>query len=326
MPEESIKSLDVVIPIYNEEGNIPLLIKRLRNTAKKRQDIAFSYIFVNDGSKDNSLQMLKDLANESANIKIINFSRNFGHQAAVTAGIENSTAEAVVLIDADLQDPPELINDMITELESGYDVIYAQRISRKGETWHKKLTAKCFYMVFDKLTNIDIPRDTGDFRIMRRQIVNELTRMQELHRFIRGMVAWCGFRAKGIPYERDARHAGETGYSYRKMITFSLNAIFSFSSAPIKLINYIGLFSILLSFLGLIRMAILWIVFKEYDRYEAGLIATMIVILFMGGVQLMSLGVIGEYIGKIFEQQKNRPLYIIAEAINFSPDNNKTKK
>ena len=324
MSEEKINSVDIVIPIYNEEGNIELMMKRLRSMSENHKDICFKYIFINDGSSDNSLSLLKKFAKSDKAVQVVNFSRNFGHQAAVTAGIDLSTADAVVLIDADLQDPPELISTMITELESGYDVIYAQRISRKGETWHKRLSAKCFYYIFDKLTSITIPRDTGDFRIMRRNVVEEVKSMKERHRFIRGMVAWCGFRTKPLKYHRDARHAGDTGYPYRKMIAFSLNAIFSFSSAPIKFVNYMGLFSVILSFLGLMRLVILWLVYEEYDRYEAGLIATLIAVLFMGGVQLMSLGILGEYIGKIFEQQKERPIYIVSDKLNFI-ENDTTK-
>ncbi len=317
---EKLNTIDIVIPIYNEEENIHPLMDRLNSMAKSRKNIEFTYIFVNDGSRDNSLQLLKEISSDNIKVKVISFSKNFGHQAAVTAGIDISTAEATVLIDADLQDPPEVITDMIIELEGGFDIVYAQRISRKGESWHKKLTAKAFYYIFDKLTNINIPRDTGDFRIMRKCVVKELQGMREKHRFIRGMVAWCGFRTKAFPYHRDARNAGETGYSYKQMITFSLNAIFSFSSAPIKFVNYMGLFSVLLGFLGLVRLAVLWIFFNEYDKYEAGLIATLIVVLFIGGVQMISIGIIGEYIGRMFEQIKDRPLYIISEQINLDVD------
>ena len=317
MNNNILKNIDIIIPIYNEEENIPLLISRLDNVIQQRLDIVFTYIFINDGSIDHSLQLLKDYSKNNNHIKILNFSRNFGHQAAVTAGIDISNAEATVLIDADLQDPPEIILDLILELESGYDVIYAQRKSRKGESWHKKLTAKLFYLLFDKLTNLNIPRDTGDFRIMRKCVVHELQNMREHHRFIRGMVAWCGFRTKAFLYHRDARHAGETGYSYKKMITFSLNAFFSFSSAPIKLVNYIGMIAVILGFLGLGRLTILWLILDKYDKYEAGLITTLIAILFIGGIQLISIGVLGEYIGRTFEQSKMRPLYIISEKINF---------
>jgi glycosyltransferase involved in cell wall biosynthesis len=306
--------ISVVIPIYNESEIISELNRRLIKTSELfHSQFGISademeYLFVNDGSGDDSLAQLIVLTQSNPHYKVINFSRNFGHQKAVTAGLQHAKGDCVVLIDADLQDPPEFILELYGKQLQGYDVVYAVRKTRTGESFVKRITAKLFYRLLFKVTDIDIPLDTGDFRIMRRNVVNTLNNMPESHRFIRGMVSWVGFKQIGIEYDRQERFAGQTKYPLKKMLKFAFDAITSFSTLPLKLMIYTGFFA---SFIGLLGM--LYIVYVKLFTAQAitGWSSIMITILLMGGIQLMTIGIMGEYIGRISEESKKRPLYII---------------
>ena len=301
--------LSVVIPVYNEEGNISLLHDRLNATIDRLQ-VSKEYIFINDGSKDQSIQIIKKLAEKHNYVKYINFSRNFGHQIAVSAGIDFAKGERIVIIDSDLQDPPELIFDMYTKMDCGFEVVYAKRKSREGESITKKTTAKLFYRILSKITEINIPVDTGDYRIIDRKIVEILKNMPEQEKYLRGQIAWAGFRQTFIEYDRQERHSGNTGYPFSKMLRFALNGITSFSDFPLKFATYSGFISALVAFLLMIYALYSRFIIKDYVPGWASL---MICILFLGGVQLISLGIIGEYLGRLSANVKKRPLYIIDE-------------
>lgn len=306
--------LSIVIPIYNESEIITELHQRLIKTTEllyKETGLSagdIEYLFINDGSTDDSLAQLIVLVNTTPIYKVINFSRNFGHQKAVTAGLQHSKGEQVVIIDADLQDPPEFIIDLYKKQQEGFDVVYAVRKNRIGENYLKIITAKLFYRLLFKVTDINIPLDTGDFRIMRRNVVNTLNSMPESHRFIRGMVSWVGFKQTGLKYTRQERFAGQTKYPFRKMLRFAFDAITSFSTLPLKLMIFTGFLASLVGLLGII-----YIVYVKFCTHDAitGWSSIMITILLMGGVQLMTIGIMGEYIGRISEESKKRPLYII---------------
>jgi glycosyltransferase involved in cell wall biosynthesis len=306
--------LSIVIPVFNENLVIPELFMRITGLIeelKSRHGISsreIEIILVNDGSKDNSLALLIDLARQNPAFKVINLSKNFGHQIAATAGIEYATGNAVVLIDADLQDPPEVILDLYAKHKEGYDVVYAVRKQRDGESRFKLLTAKLFYRLMRAMTSINIPLDTGDFRIMGRNVVNVFKSMQEKHRFIRGMITWVGFSQTGLYYERKERFAGQSKYPLVKMVRFAWDAITSFSTIPLRLVSYLGFGVAFLGFLYSIYVVYL----KLFTNATvSGWSSVMIVILLMSGINLITLGVIGEYIGRISEESKNRPLYII---------------
>jgi dolichol-phosphate mannosyltransferase len=277
-------------------------------------DVSTNFIFVNDGSRDNSFEILRAASADNSSVKVISFSRNFGHQAAITAGIKASNGDWVAIIDGDLQDPPELIGDMLLLAESGYDVVYGQRKSRAGETWFKKFTAASFYKLLSHLCEIPIPRDTGDFRLMSRRAVDAFNSLNEKHRFVRGMVPWIGFPSIALKYDRSARFAGETKYPLKKMVSFAFNAILSFSSKPLTIAIRLGLI--------IIFLAVLWAIYAVYVRFfshEAlpGFTAILVAITFFSGVQIFLIGIVGEYIGKIFEEVKGRPIYVISETINI---------
>lgn len=300
--------LSIIIPVFNEEENLPELYNRLTKSA---QSITENYelLFVNDGSKDNTLLALKSYSTDT-HLKYISFSRNFGHQVAVTAGLNNCRGNIVAIIDADLQDPPELIKDLYEKMKDGYDVVYAKRRSRQGESFLKKLTAKLFYRLLSKITTVDIPLDTGDFRIISRKIVDVLNKMPEHHKFLRGQISWVGFRQTYVEYDRAERAAGTTGYTYRKMIRFALDGITSFSSFPLKFASLAG-FAV--SFI-----AFMFIIYSLYGLYVLktnipGWTSLMLSVLFIGGIQLLCIGIIGEYIGRISSEIRNRPLYVISE-------------
>jgi dolichol-phosphate mannosyltransferase len=301
--------LSIIIPVYNEEKNIPLLYERLTSIVKAMQK-SYEFIFVNDGSADNSLFCVKSLAAQDEHIKFIDLSRNFGHQVAVSAGLDFCNGKAVVIIDADLQDPPELIAEMYQKVQEGYEVVYAKRRSRAGENFLKKFTAKVFYRLLSKITSVDIPLDTGDFRIVDRKIVDVLKQMPEQQKYLRGQIPWIGFKQTYVEYDRDERNAGKTGYTYRKMIRFALDGITSFSTAPLKFATASGF---VVSF-----MSFVWIVYALYTRfitkdYVPGWTSIMIAVLFIGGVQLISIGIIGEYISRMSANIRNRPLYIVRD-------------
>ena len=303
-------SFTIIVPIYNELENIPELYPRIRDVMEKTGD-SWELILVDDGSSDGSTEVIRKLAENDARVRPVIFARNFGHQIAATAGVDYSRGDAVVIIDADLQDPPEVILDLIEKWREGYQVVYAVREEREGESWFKKATAALFYRLIHVITNVNIPLDTGDFRLMDRKVVAVMNQMREKHRFLRGMSAWVGFKQVGVKYNRKPRYAGESKYPINKMIQFALNAITSFSYFPLQLATYIGFIAAGLSVLAIPIVAILRL---TTGRVLLGQATTLIIVLFLGGVQLISLGIIGEYIGRIYDESKGRPLYIVAEA------------
>lgn len=307
------KKVSVVVPMYFEEKVVEECYKRL-STILSCQKFDYEIIFVNDGSKDATEEMLLQIAKIDTKVKVINFSRNFGHQAAVTAGIFNSTGDSVVIIDADLQDPPSLIPEMVYLWEKGYHIVYAKRKKRIGETKFKLLTAKYFYKFLNYMSDIDIPKDTGDFRLIDRQVVEAFKNMPERNRFIRGMMSWIGFNQTYIEYEREERFAGETKYPIKKMIKFASDGIISFSTKPLRLINKLGFITVIISLLLIIYSFYI----KLTGKYAiSGWASLMIAITFLGGIQLLSVGILGEYIARIYDESKNRPLYIIKDKRNF---------
>ncbi len=304
-----MKELSVIIPIYNEEENILPLFERLNKTVSQL-NIDVEYIFVNDGSKDHSKALIKELSKKNSAVRFIDFARNFGHQIAVTAGLEHCSGKAVVIIDADLQDPPELISDLYKKWKEGFEVVYAKRRAREGENFLKKFTAKSFYRILKKITSINIPVDTGDFRLIDRKIVDVLKAMPEQQKFLRGQISWIGFRQTYVEYDRDARNAGKTGYTYKKMIRFALDGITSFSNLPLKFATVAGFFVS-----GITFLMILYALYSRFisKDYVPGWTSLMLAVLFIGGVQLISIGIIGEYISRLSANIRNRPLYIINE-------------
>ncbi len=301
--------ISIIIPIYNEEGNIFLLYERL-HTIIQKLGVSFELIFVNDGSKDQSMFLIKQLAEKDNRVKFVNFSRNFGHQVAVSAGLDASSGLSVVIIDADLQDPPELILDLYAKLKEGYQVVYAKRKQREGETFLKKFTAKTFYRILKRITSVDIPVDTGDFRIMDRKVVDVLKAMPEKNKFLRGQISWIGFNQTFVEYDRNERNAGQTGYTYRKMFRFAMDGITSFSSFPLKVASVLGFAVSGISFF--IMLYALYVRFVN-GHYVEGWTSLMISVLFMGGVQLICIGMIGEYLSRMSDNIRNRPLYIVSE-------------
>jgi len=299
--------LSVIIPIYNEESNIPLLFNRLKKVISDLS-ITHEIIFINDGSKDRSMELIRELAIKDTNVKYINFSRNFGHQIAVTAGIDASQGNAVAIIDADLQDPPELIIEMYNKFLEGFEVVYARRKTRAGESVFKKYTAKVFYRILAKITSIKIPLDTGDFRIINRKVVEVLKNMPEQQKYLRGQIAWVGFKQTYILFDRDERFAGETGYTYKKMFRLAIDGITSFSNLPLKFATVTGFFVSGITFL--ISLYALYARFISKD-YVPGWTSLILAVLFIGGVQLISIGIIGEYMSRLSANVRNRPLYIV---------------
>lgn len=307
----------IIAPIYNELENIPELYPRLRDVMDQTGE-PWELILVDDGSTDGSTEVMRKLADNDPRVRPVIFARNFGHQIAVTAGIDYSCGDAVVIIDADLQDPPEVILDLIEKWREGYEVVYAVREEREGDSWFKKTTASLFYRLIFKITDVDIPLDTGDFRLIDKKVVAVMKKMREKHRFLRGMSAWVGFKQIGVKYKRKPRYAGETKYPLNKMIKLALNAITSFSYFPLQVATYIGFIAAGLSVLAIPIVAILRL---TTGTALLGQATTLIIVLFLGGVQLISLGIIGEYIGRIYDEAKGRPLYIVAEA----PENQKVE-
>lgn len=308
--------VSIVAPVYNEEQVLPELYNRVTNVLEGT-GIPYELILVNDGSRDASLQIMRQLHDRDARVKVLDFSRNFGHQMAITAGSDHASGEAVIIIDADLQDPPELILDLIERWRDGYEVVYAVRTEREGETWFKEFTASAFYRLINRITNVPIPLDTGDFRLMDRRVVDALREMREQHRFMRGLSSWVGFDQTGVGYVRRARYAGETKYPVRKMLKFAVDAITSFSYLPLQLATYFGFFVAALSLVGIVLTIGLRLFVHGNTIPLSGQATTLVAVLFLGGVQLIFLGIIGEYLGRIYDEVKDRPLYIVAEALGF---------
>ncbi len=299
----------VVIPIYNEQENILELYRRLSETLKSLTD-KYEVIFVNDGSSDNSLKMIKELSVRDSKIKYLKFSRNFGHQIAISAGMDYANGEAIIIMDSDLQDPPELIPKLVEEWNKGFDVVYAVRRKREGETFIKKFTASLFYRLFSKLANINMPLDTGDFRLIDRKVLESLKSIREKHRFMRGLVSWVGYNQTGVLYDREKRSAGKTKYPFFKMLKFSIDGITSFSLIPLRIATILGFIISSISFL----LAIYFLLIKLFtNKMVQGWLTLADSILFLSGVQLIIFGIIGEYIGRIYEEVKGRPLYIVSE-------------
>lgn len=304
--------LSVVIPIYNEEGNIPLLYQRLTTTLEG-MNIFYELIFVNDGSRDRSMQLIRELASKDARVKFIDFSRNFGHQVALSAGLDHTQGEAVVMMDADLQDPPELLAELYQKYKEGFEVVYARRRSRQGETYFKKSATLVFYRLLARMSSIEIPLDTGDFRIIDHKVVEMLRRMPEKIKYLRGQISWIGFRQTSIEYDRPERYAGETGYSFRKLMGLALDGITGFSDVPLKIVTYFGLIVTAFAFVTTIYVLYSW--FSQSDLVQ-GWSSLMITVLFIGGVQMIAIGIIGEYLSRIHSNVRNRPLYVIRDS-NF---------
>ncbi|MGK7893399.1 MAG: glycosyltransferase family 2 protein [Xenococcus sp. (in: cyanobacteria)] len=310
--EEKIQ-LSIVIPCYNEEPNIDYLFERLISVLEPLE-MTYEIVCVNDGSKDNTLKLLVEYHQRNSAIKVVNFSRNFGKEIALTAGIDYTTGDAVIPIDADLQDPPELIGELIAKWQEGYDVVYATRRSRQGESWIKKFTAQSFYRVIQGLTSVKIPPDTGDFRLMDRKVVEALKQLPETNRFMKGLFSWVGYQQTSILYDRDPRFKGQTKWNYWKLWNFAIEGITAFSSKPLKIWSYIG---ILISLISFIYAGFLVIRTLILGTDVPGYASLIVAILFLGGMQLLSLGVLGEYLGRIHYEVKRRPLYLVRESYGF---------
>jgi len=300
----------IVAPIYNELENLPELYRRVKETMDSKGE-SWELIPVDDGSTDGSTEKIREFAQADSRVRPIIFARNFGHQIAITAGWDYARGDATVIIDADLQDPPEVILELAKKWKEGYEVVYAVRAEREGESWFKKLTASLFYRIIYRITDVKIPLDTGDFRLMDRKVVEVLKQMRERHRFPRGMSAWVGFKQVGVEYKRAARFAGETKYPFNKMLRLALNAITSFSYFPLQVATFFGFFSA-----GVAILAIPVVIYLRMNGIPqlTGQATTLIAVLFLGGVQLISLGILGEYIGRLYDEAKGRPLYIVREA------------
>lgn len=313
----SKRLISVVVPCFNEEEVLGKTLVELERFAAGLHSYEVEFFFVDDGSRDATLEILSDAADRNRFIRVISFSRNFGHQIAVTAGIDAASGDAVALIDADLQDPPEVLAEMIKHWEDGVDVVYAVRESREGESAFKVATARWFYRLLNRLSETPVPLDTGDFRLMDRRVIDELKKMPERHRFVRGMVAWVGYRQMALPYHRKTRAAGTSKYPLRKMLRFATDGILSFSSKPLQISTSMGLLAAGLAMIGIIYAIVLRVM---TNTWVEGWTALMIAVLFLGGVQLISLGIIGEYVGRIYEEAKRRPLYIVRQRIGFEAD------
>ncbi|MFZ5909552.1 MAG: glycosyltransferase family 2 protein [Chloroflexota bacterium] len=302
-------AFSIIAPIYNEIDNLAELHRRV----KEVMDVTgkpWELILVDDGSTDGSTEKIRELAAADKRVRPVIFARNFGHQIAVTAGLDYARGEAMIIIDADLQDPPEVILDLIQKWEEGYEVVYAVRAEREGESWFKLWTASLFYRIIYRITDVKIPLDTGDFRLLDRKVVDVMKSMRERHRFLRGMASWVGFNQVGVEYKRAARYAGVTKYPFRKMLKLALNAITSFSYFPLQVATFVGFFAA-----GIAILAIPVVIYMRITGSQAffGQATTLIATLFLGGVQLISLGVLGEYIGRLYDEAKGRPLYIVRE-------------
>ena len=300
----------IIAPVYNEKDCLDTLVKRVGEVMDTTGE-AWELVIIDDGSQDGSTDIIRMLAKEDTRVRAVIFARNFGHQIAVTAGMDYSRGDAVIIIDADLQDPPEVMLEMIQRWKEGYQVVYGVRAEREGETWFKKTTASLFYRMISRITDVKIPLDTGDFRLMDRSVINVMNSMREKHRFLRGMSSWVGYRQIGVSYHRAARFAGETKYPLKKMLKLALNAVTSFSYFPLQLATYVGFVS---AGLSIIAIPIVIILRLTGSQAFFGQATALLAVLFLGGVQLISLGILGEYIGRVYDEVKGRPLYIVSEA------------
>lgn len=307
-------TFSIAVPVYNEVESLPKLFPQIRAVMESLGE-PWELILIDDGSTDGSSEVIRSLSAEDNRVRPVIFARNFGHQIAITAGLDYSRGEVVIIMDADLQDPPEVITDLVAKWREGYEVVYAVREERVGESWFKKVTASFFYRLINRITDVNIPLDTGDFRLLDRKVVDKLNTMRERHRFPRGMTAWVGFRQIGVPYKRAARYAGETKYPFSKMLRLALNAITGFSYFPLQLATYFGFVCA-----GISALAIPVVIVLRLAGNQAffGQATTLIAVLFLGGVQLISLGILGEYVGRLYDEVKGRPLYIVRETTESS--------
>jgi glycosyltransferase involved in cell wall biosynthesis len=322
MSERDGIMISVVAPVFNEAASLDTLHQRIREVMESLGE-SWELLLIDDGSKDGSRDQILMLAESDPHVRPIIFSRNFGHQIAVTAGLDHCLGQAAVIIDADLQDPPEVIPDLIEKWREGYEVVFAVRAERKGETWFKRVTASLFYRLIYRITDVDIPLDTGDFRLIDRKVIDALNQMKERHRFLRGMAAWVGFRQVGVPYTREPRFAGETKYTFGKMVGFALTAVTGFSYFPLQIATYLGFASA-----GISAVAIPVVIVLRLMGNQAffGQASTLLAVLFLGGVQLISLGILGEYIGRVYDEAKGRPLYIVSRGPDDGPSQNQSQE
>jgi glycosyltransferase involved in cell wall biosynthesis len=305
--------LSVVVPVYNEEQNLDYLFERLISVLN-RLNMTYEIVCVNDGSKDNTIERLIEHHQKNPAIKVVNLSRNYGKEIALSAGLDYTCGDAVVPIDADLQDPPELIAELVAKWREGYDVVLATRRSRQGESWAKRFTANAFYRIIDRISHVPIPRDTGDFRLIDRRVVDAIKQLPERNRFMKGLFAWVGFKQTSILYDRPSRYKGETTWNYWRLWNLALDGITSFSFIPLKVWSYIGLLVAIPAFFYASFLVIRTVLFGvDLPGYAS----IMVAVLFLGGVQLVSLGVLGEYLGRVYEEVKGRPLYLVREAYGF---------
>lgn len=311
--QTTLAKISIVIPLYNEEDNIDYLLERLLGVLNNLK-FAYEIVCVNDGSKDNTLKYLVEHHRSNQAIKVVNLSRNFGKEIALTAGIDYATGAAIIPIDADLQDPPELIGELVAKWQEGYDVVYATRRSRQGETWLKRFTAKVFYQTIGKMSRVPIPPNTGDFRLLDRRVVEALKQMPERTRFMKGLFAWVGFKQTSVLFDREPRFQGSTTWNYWKLWNFAIDGITSFSFLPLKIWSYVGLS---ISFISLLYAIFLVINTLLSGIDVPGYASLMVAVLFLGGIQLITLGIIGEYLGRVYEEVKERPLYLVRECYGF---------
>ena len=305
-----MKKISIIIPAYNEEESLPLLYDRLKKLMDDMKNYEFEILFVNDGSKDKTIEIIKDIRNKDERICYVDFSRNFGKEIAMIAGLDYATGDCVIFMDADLQDPPELIPELVKYWEEGYDDVYAKRRSRKGETWLKKFTSKMYYRVLQHLTKVEIQEDTGDFRLLDRRCVNALKKLRESQRNTKSMFSWIGYKKKEVLYDRDPRIAGTTKWNYKKLIDLAIDGITSFTTSPLRLATYVAIPTFIVLFIYFIYVIVKSIVIHEaIQAYQA----IILLILFFSGIQILLFGIIGEYLGRIFNETKNRPLYLINE-------------
>lgn len=312
-PPLPVVELSIVIPLYNEEANIDYLFKRL-TTVLDQLNTSYEIVCVNDGSKDNTLKLLVSHHHHNPAIKVVNLSRNFGKEIALSAGIDYANGAAIIPIDADLQDPPELIQQLVEKWREGYDVVYATRRSRSGESWLKRFTAQSFYQIIDKMCPVPIPSNTGDFRLLDRQVVEAIKQMPEKTRFMKGLFAWVGYKQTSILFDREPRFGGKTTWNYWKLWNFALDGITSFSMLPLKVWSYIGL---IISLISLLYASFLIIRTLIFGVDVPGYASLMVAVLFLGGIQLITLGIIGEYLGRVYQEVKRRPLYFVRKTYGF---------
>ena len=315
-PERASGLVTLVVPVFNEEEVLGAFYERTSRALGSIESMSYELIFIDDGSRDTSYEQLAAFAARDPHVRVIKFSRNFGHQIAISAGIDHARGDCVAVIDADLQDPPEVLADMVTQWKQGFDVVYGVRSDRAGETRLKLWTASMFYKMLGRLTNIHIPPNVGDFRLMSRRVIDQVKTLREKDRFVRGLVSWVGFRQTGVTYRRDARYAGETKYPFRKMLKFSFDGITSFSTLPLKLATWMGTITALIAVIYLLGV----VVQKLLGYTVQGWATIMVAMLFMGSVQLICLGILGEYVGRIFNEVKPRPMYVVEEILACKPE------